>query len=111
MGVGRDQSAYHPWEISRIHHATLSTWGHAYGQVFETAHEVGVDPRRLSGQLDIGEAGENLFEFHPQGQPRQMDPQAVMLAVGEPEVPVALPRDIEAERVVEVVLVAIGGGR
>ena len=79
--------------------------------MFESAYEVGADTGGLTSLIDYPESGQDLLELDPEGEAGQVDAEAVVLPVGEAEVPVVLAADVVGERAREVVLVPVGGRR
>ena len=79
------------------------------GDALRALHEVGVDPRRLAGELDVLEPAEQLLEDRADLHAGEVGAEAEVAAEAEGEVAGrVLPADVEAERVGEDLVVAVG---
>ena len=81
------------------------------GKALESAKEVITDASGLAGELDGLEAGDDLFEHDLEGEPGEVDPEAIVLAESEAEVSVRSTGDVVAERLGELGVIPIGRGR
>src|SRR5438445_949360 len=86
-----------------------SLGGEADGHVLDAADEVGAEPGRRAGELDVGQAAEQLLEHDPDLQAREVGAEAEVGADPEAEVVVRMPSDVEAVGMGEVLLVAVRG--
>src|SRR5260221_471354 len=82
--------------------------GVADGQVLQAADERGGRPLRPAGQLDGFQPGQQLGEECAGLHPGEGGAEAQMDAEAEREVPVGVAADVEAERVIEDILVPVG---
>ena len=77
--------------------------------LFGPSHEVGVGPGRVAGELDVVEAAEQLLEDGADLDAGEMGAEAEVAAEAEGEVARRVLRaDVEAERVGEHLVVAVG---
>src|SRR5438132_970343 len=99
-----------PFASVRTLPSVSSRQGVADGQVLEAADERGGHPLRLPRELDGFQARQELGEQGAGLHPGQGGAEAVVHPEAEREVLVGVTADVEAERVVEHLLVAVGRG-
>src|SRR5208282_4971695 len=76
--------------------------------VLDTADEARAQPRHWSRQFCVLEAFRKRCKDHFQFQPRQIRPETEMLTDSECQMRVRIAADVELERLIENILVAVG---